>query len=97
MKAIAMLKWIVENHQNTEGMDIIEVDNEFDFELFFGYQPAEQVPEGKYVYLYGDTVNREDMERMIQREEAEVYSIATDETDNENGGLCIIYLFKLED
>lgn len=97
MKAIAMLKWIVENHQNTEGMDIIEVDNEFDFESFFGYQPAEQVPEGKYVYLYGDTVNREDMERMIQREKAEVYSIATDETDNENGGLCIIYLFKLED
>lgn len=45
MKAIAMLKWIVENHQNTEGMDIIEVDNEFDFESFFGYQPAEQVPE----------------------------------------------------
>lgn len=97
MKAIAMLKWIVENHQNTEGMDIIEVDNEFDFESFFGYQPAEQVPEGKYVYLYGDTVNREDVERMIQREEAEVYSIATDETDNENGGLCIICLFKLED
>ena len=92
-----MLKWIVENHQNTEGMDIIEVDNEFDFESFFGYQPAEQVPEGKYVYLYGDTVNREDMERMIQREEAEVYPIATDETDHENGGLCIIYLFKLED
>ena len=29
-----MLKWIVENHQNTEGMDIIEVDREFDFESF---------------------------------------------------------------
>lgn len=97
MKAIDLLTWIVKECVNTEGMDIIQVDKELDFECFFGYEPDGDVPDGKYAYLYSDEVTDVDMQRLGELTDDQVYTITTDMEDKKNGGNTVIYLFKLED
>ena len=97
MKAIELLTWLVKESVNTEGMDIIQVDKDFDFETFFGYQPDGEVPEGEYAYLYSDEVTDVDMQRLGEQTDDQVYTITTDMDDKKNGGSCVIYLFRLEE
>ena len=97
IKPIALLKWIVREDIDTMGMNTIEVDDKFDFESFFGYNPDEPVPCGLYLYIYSDCVLDADMSRLVTDEECKPYTITTQEKDrlNEND-VTQIYLFKLE-
>ena len=97
MKAIDLLSWLLTESVDTGGMDIIQVDEDLDFESFFGYQPDGEVPEGKYAYLYGDMVLESDVEKLADKTDDQLYTITTDEEDRRNGGKCVIYLIKLED
>ena len=97
MKAIDLLSWLVKDHIETEGMDIIQVDLSFDFEAFFGYNPDEPVPCGEYLYIYSDCIDDVDMSRLVTDEECMPYVITTSEKDRRNDKVCEIYLFKLED
>lgn len=97
MKAIDLLTWLIKECVNTEGMDIIQVDKDFDYETFFGYQPDGDFPVGEYAYLYSDDVTDVDMQRLGELTDDQVYTITTDMEDKKNGGNCVIYLFKLED
>ena len=96
MKAMELLKWLIEESIDTEGMDIIEIDEDFDFEAFFGYQPDTAVPMGKYAFLYGDMVCECDVQKLKHKSDG-IYTITTDMYDRKNEKDCIIYLFKLED
>lgn len=98
IKPIALIKWLVDESIDTEGLATIEVDEEFDFETFFGYNPDEPVPCGLYLYIYSDCVLDADMSRLVTDEECKPYTITTQEKDrlNEND-VTQIYLFKLED
>ena len=73
MKAIDLLTWLVKESVNTEGMDIIQVDKDFDYETFFGYQPDGDFPVGEYAYLYSDEVTDVDMQRLGELTEVERY------------------------
>ena len=99
IKAIDLLKWLVNESVDTEGMATIEVDDDFDFEAFFGYNPDEPVPCGEYLYIYSDTVDDRDMDDLMRdvEENRKPYVITTSEKDRRNHKVCEIYLFKLED
>lgn len=97
IKPVDLLKWIVSECIETESMDIIEVDELFDFERFFGYIPEERVPFGKYLYMYSDCADSMEMSRLITDEECMPYVITTQEKDRKNEKALEIYLFKLED
>lgn len=97
MKAIDLLTWLVKESVNTEGMDIIQVDKDFDYETFFGYLPDGDFPVGEYAYLYSDEVTDVDMQRLGELTDDQVYTITTDMEDKKNGGNIVIYLFRLED
>ena len=97
MKAKELLKWIVNNDVCTDSMGTVEVDEEFDFKGYFGYQPDGEVPEGEYAYLYSDEVTDVDMQRLGEQTDDQVYTITTDMDDKKNGGSCVIYLFRLEE
>lgn len=96
---IVILSWMVKNHIETEGMDIIQVDENFDFECFFGYLPDEPVPDGEYLYIYSDNVDDRDMDDLMRDENDDCmpYVITTPDKDKRNDKVCEIYLFKLED
>ena len=97
IKPINLLKWLVNESIDTEGLATIEVDDGFDFEAFFGYNPDEPVPNGEYLYVYSDCVDDMDMSRLVTDEETMPYIITTQDKDRKNGKTCEIYLFKLED
>ena len=97
IKAIDLLKWLVNESVDTEGMATIDVDEEFDFEAFFGYRPDEPVPCGEYLYIYSDCIDDVDMSRLVTDEDCKPYVITTSEKDRRNDKVCEIYLFKLED
>lgn len=96
MKPMEFLKWLIEESSNTDGMDIIDIDDDFDFECFFGYQPDSNIPTGKYAYLYGDMVFKNDIIKLRSIGNG-IYTITTDMLDRKNETQCIIYLIKLED
>ena len=96
MKAIELLTWLLEESVDTEGMAIVEIDEDFDYEAYFGYQPDTAVPVGKYAYLYGDMVLDCDIDRLKGKADG-IYTITTDLQDRKNEKECIIYLLKLED
>lgn len=97
MKAKDVLTWIVNQTITTEGMGFIGIDKDFDFESFFGYNPEKDVPEGEYLYFYGDMVGKMDVDVLEESTHSKLYRIPTQEEDRYNGGKCIIYLIKLED
>lgn len=97
MKAIDFLDWYLDNGIDAGASRVIAVDDDFDFEAYFGYLPAKAVPSGKYVYLYGDMVFDKDMQHLWGCMGHEPIAINTDEDDHLNGGKCVIYLIKLED
>jgi hypothetical protein len=98
MKAKELLKWIVNNDVCTDSMGTVEVDEDFDFNGYFGYEPAMvKVPEGEYLYIYTDSVYDVDLEKMGEVPEEDFVGILTDGVDKRNGGVAMIYLIKLED
>ena len=98
MKAKDLLKWIVNNDVCTDSMGTVEVDEDFDFNGYFGYEPAVvKVPEGEYLYIYTDGVSDADLNRLGEVPNEDFVSIVTDNEDKRNGGVAMIYLIKLED
>lgn len=98
MKAKELLKWIVNNDVCTDSMGTVEVDEEFDFKGYFGYEPAvAKVPEGEYLYFYGDQVMTDDVELLTASTGEAPYRIPTKEKDEKNGGNLIIYLIKIDE
>lgn len=91
------MTWVVSENVDTTAMDIIQVDKSFPFEKFFGYEPEGAVPDGEYAYLYGDCVLESDVKRLLDDTEDQPYVITTKEEDRKNGGLTVIWLFKLEE
>lgn len=97
MKAKELLKWIVNNDVSTESMGTIEVDEKFDFNGYFGYEPAvEKVRPGEYLYVYTDSVLDVDLQRLEVAQE-DFVCIVTDNEDRRNGGVAMIYLIRMED
>ena len=97
MKAKELLKWIVNNDVCTDSMGTVEVDEEFDFYGYFGYEPAvAKVQPGEYLYFYTDSVLDVDLQRLEVPNE-DFVCIVTDNDDRRNGGVAMIYLIKLED
>ena len=97
MKAIDLLSWVVSESIDTTAMDIIDIDEDFDFEVFFGYTPVQGIPYGKYAYLYGDVVDEDAICKLATDSNVPFYAIRTDMPDRTNGGNCIIYLFKIDE
>lgn len=100
MKAINLLKWMVDENIDTEAMMTVKIENEdFDFKNYFGAEPAYPIPVGEYLVVYSDCVHDTDLERLAKRfpDDSIPYCIATDNEDRMNGGVQCILLFKLED
>ena len=98
MKAKELLKWIVYNDVCTDSIGTVEVDEEFDFNDYFGYEPAMvKVPEGEYLYIYTDSVSDTDLQRLGEVPNEDFVCIVTDNEDKRNGGVAMIYLIKLEE
>lgn len=99
MKAINLLKWLVDENIDTEAAMTVKIDEEFDFKLYFGYEPAYPIPVGEYLVVYSDCVDDTDLEKLAKRfpDESIPYCIATDNEDKRNGGVQCILLFVLED
>lgn len=97
MKAIDMLTWMVKHTINTELVSFVSIFEGFDFQSYFGYDPKDEVPDGKYVYIYGDVVDLSDIDALLVSTHYEPVRIETDEDDHKNGGKTTIYLFKIED
>lgn len=97
MKAIDMLTWMVNQAINTEVVSFVSICEDFDYENYFGYAPKEDVPEGEYVYIYGDTVDQSDIDVLLASTHYDPVRIETDEDDRRNEKKLTIYLFKLED
>ena len=97
MKAKDVLTWLVNQSITTDSMGFIDIDDEFDFESFFGYKPETDVPDGAYLYFYGDLVPQIDVDVLEASTRSKLYRIVTNEDDRMNGGKTIIYLIKLED
>lgn len=97
MKAKDVLTWLVNQSITTEGMGFIDIDSDFDFESFFGYKPEGDVPDGEYLYFYGDQVLEIDVDFLEKSTHEKLYRIPTDMEDSRNYCKCIIYLIKLED
>lgn len=97
MRTKDVLTWLVNQSITTEGMGFIDIDDDFDFESFFGYNPENDVPDGEYLYFYGDMVLEIDVDLLEASTHSKLYRIPTQEDDRKNGGKTIIYLIKLED
>jgi len=97
MTAKDVLTWLVNQGITTEGMGFIDIDSDFDFESFCGYKPEGDVPDGEYLYFYGDTVLEIDVDELEASTHQKLYRIQTDLKDRLNCCKCIIYLIKLED
>ena len=98
MKAKKLLKWIVNNDVCTDSMGTVEVDEGFDFNGYFGYEPAMvKVPEGEYLCIYTDGVLDADLKLLGKVPNEDFVCIVTDNEDKRNGGVAMIYLIKLED
>lgn len=97
MKARIILSWLIKGCVNTDGMGTVSVDEDFDYKMYFGFEPISTIPSGDYVYLYSDTVPESLVEKLTEETGEQPYFIFTDSEDHENGGLTAIYLFKLED
>ena len=96
MKPMEFLKWLLEESIDTEGMGIIDIDDEFDSECFFGYLPDSHIPTGKYAYLYSDMCFGSDIIKLRSKGNG-IYTITTDMSDRMNDTHCIIYLIKLDE
>lgn len=98
MKAKELLKWIVNNDVCTDSMGTVEVDEDFDFKGYFGYEPAvAKVPEGEYLYIYTDSVLDADLYCLGEVPNEDFVCIVTDNEDKRNGGVAMIYLIRMED
>jgi len=97
MTAKDVLTWLVNQTITTEGMGFIDIDSEFDFESFFGYKPEGDVPDGEYLYFYGDMVLQMDVDFLEASAHEKLYRIPTKEEDHKNECKMTIYLIKLED
>lgn len=98
IRPINLIKWLANDDIDTESMGTIEVDDDFNFKMFFGYDPDEPVPNGEYLYIWSDSVLDTDMSRLVTDEETMPYIITmSDIKDHKNCKVCEIYLFKLED
>ena len=97
MKAKDVLTWLVNQTITTEGMGFIDIDSDFDFESFFGYKPEGDVPDGEYLYFYGDMVLEIDVDVLEASTHEKLYRIPTEEEDRRNYCKMTIYLIKLED
>ena len=95
MKAKELLKWIVNNDVCTDSMGTIEVDEDFDFNGYFGYEPAAKVQPGEYLFVYTDSVLDVDLQRLEVPNE-DFACIVTDNEDRRNGGVTMIYLIKID-
>lgn len=97
MKAIDLLKWVVNQSVSTESMGFVDICEGFDVKEYFGYEPDKAIPEGEYMWLYTDSVHDCDMMKLAADENDIPYILTTDMEDKRNGGPTYIYLFKLED
>lgn len=98
MKAKDFLKWLVDNSINTESMQTVTIDNEFDYEGYFGNPPLWLAEPGEYVAVWTDSVLSVDLEKLKGHFVGGPYTVVpTDSKDNRNGGLTAILLIKLED
>lgn len=97
MTAKDVLTWLVNQTITTEGMGFIEIDSDFDFESFFGYKPDGDVPDGEYLYFYGDKQQQIDVDFLEASTHEKLYRVPTQEEDRKNECKLTIYLIKLED
>ena len=91
------MTWLVNQSITTDGMGFIDIDSNFDFESFFGYKPEGDVPDGEYLYFYGDQVMEIDVDVLEASTHQKLYRIPTKEEDRKNVCKLTIYLIKLED
>lgn len=102
MKAIEFLKWMVDNNISAESMGFVPIDEEFDYEKFFGHKPLWNIPAGEYLWLYTDCIDSCDVDKLKEiylkpGEKTEYTIIDTKEPDHRNGGRTAILLFRLEE
>lgn len=97
MESKELLKWILDCDVCTDSMGTVEVDEDFDFEGYFGYEPAMvKVPDGEYLYIYTDSVFDADLQQLVDVPNEDFVCIVTDNEDKRNGGVAMIYLIKLD-
>jgi len=98
MKAIKILKWMLDDSINTEGLFTVEIeDTDFDYESFFGYRPVAPAQPGEYMVVYSDCVNVDYLRRLLGDADEQPCCIPTDNDDHKNGGKCVIYLIRMEE
>ena len=94
MKAKDILKWVLDEQINTEGIAIVPIDNDHEFsnqqdflETFFGGTSDRELSEGDYMYVYSDVVPDYSLNKLKELEDGKI-TLEGDETS--------IYLFKVE-
>lgn len=97
MKSVDVLTWVVNQSITTEGMGFVDIDDEFDYENFFGYGPAVKAEDGKYLYVYGDEVLEIDIDTLTAATREAPVIIRTPCEDKRNGGMMNIYLIKIDE
>jgi len=97
MKAVDLLTWVVNQNVSTDGMGFVPIDSEFDYEDFFGYEPAVKAKEGQYLYVYGDEVLDVDIDVLTASTGEAPVIIRTPCEDKRNGGKVNIYLIRIDE
>ena len=110
MKAINMIEWMVDASIDAEYLQLWDLDEDTDYTVTFGYEPAVKPSAGKYVVMWSDTIGDVKWPYVVRRMQDEDGAwrnrrenvqpdcvLLTDETDKKNGGVAMIMLFKLED
>lgn len=97
MKSVDVLTWVVNQSISTDGLGFVPIDSEFDYESFFGYEPAVKAEEGQYLYVYGDEVLEVDIDVLTASTGEAPVIIRTPLEDRRNGGNMNIYLIKIDE
>lgn len=101
MKALEILKWVCYIGKDSEFFNILEIDEDFDFESYFGY-PHEAVEEGYYFFYYSDCIDCNGITVPTDSYCRDVktilptFSIETDFNDKD-GNKVFIHFYKVEE
>ena len=105
MKAIEVLLWMDRYSVSGEAINIDEITEDMDFKAYYGYEPVERPAPGRYLRVYssGEVPKRKQEPDGLRRFRSRWVpvepdcTIVTDYTNYGNGGVEMIYLYKLED
>lgn len=102
MKAIDLLRWASYEGVPSEYFSIVNIDEDFDFEMWFGY-PCPGNFSGNFFYYYSDCIDHEDIRfpldnacHKLSEPIKPTFSIDTENFDK-YGQEIYIHFYKIDD